>query len=1072
MRSHPNAGKHLSSVVCFIVLAAAMLFLNSSAHGQTGNATLQGRVMDASGAVIPDAQVSIKNTETGVARTVTSDMSGQFVVVGLLPGTYSIHVEHAGFKSADLNGITLNVGSSDQIPIHLAVGAANETVTVEGSDVQLLTTSPAVSTVVNQQEVANMPLNGRSFQDLMLLTPGATTINPQNGTAAGHNSQNGSSVQQIQVNGDSGLANSYIVDGVNMNVGAGNNGGFYGGIVGGGGLPVSTILGNTQALVPVDDLQEFRVATNGYQAEYGGSSGGQFIFATRSGTNAFHGTASDYIRNTVFDANDYFNNYYGTPRQPLHQNDFSGAVGGPILIPHLYDGKNKSFFFFDYEGLRANFPLAAYVQYAPDAALVSASSGPVHDWLASLPKPNGQDLGDGLAEYISGYNSPSKMNTYNLRIDQVLSSKHEFFARASKTRSNLTSQYYGGTEDQAQDTRTYTAGLTSSFTSRITNQLRANFATNAGTQLGYQTPVPGQPAFNPITAGGYPANIGNIVMFLGYYPSVGSIFAVDFKGVQENRQFEVNDSVAWVVGKHSLKFGADYRRLNSTLLPESPNTGYLWYSSQSLQANLPDYIYNNSDVAMFPGTTFIGVYGQDEWALTRRLTLSYGLRWDRFPSQTERRGTNPYSLQNQSNLAELAVGRQQTPYQASWADFAPRFGATYLIHDTPGWETQFRVGTGIFYDPVANVGSPLFGMLGPGESGAASFCPYSYCTVQAQYSFPLPQKYLYTPVQAPVPPFTQTFNAVDPNLKDPYTIQLNAAVQQDFGKSNALTLNYVGAFYRRGIYFLNQYVHPYNNNFTYVDFQTNGPHSTSDYNAAQVVFQHQLSRELFAYAAYTWSHDIGETQINNFTPYTRTNASGDLRNNFNLAVSWSLPYKTHNRLANAVVAGWGLDVRFMARTGFPISLYGKNVPAPDGSGGQITPGVNYVSGKPVYLQGMYKGKPIPGGKMLNPAAFTAAPVGVNGTVTPNSLRGFGTNQWNAAIRRDFPIYDTVHLQFRADGFNLFNHPNFGSIDDYLPDATFGQTTSSLANSVAPGSTAAQYQAGGPRNLQLALKLIF
>lgn len=1071
MTAHHKQSKRSLAIFRSVVLATATLLSTGLAHSQTENATLQGSVTDPSGAAIPQAEVRITNVATGVVRTLTSDGSGQFLAVGLLPGSYSIHVEHAGFKSSDINAIVLNVGAHDQIPIHLAVGATAETVTVEGSDIQLLTTSPAVSTVVNREEVANMPLNGRSFQDLMLLTPGAGTINPQSGTAAGHNTQNGASVDQITINGDSGLANSYIVDGVNMNVGSGNNGGFYGSFVGGGGLPVSTILGNTQALVPVDDLQEFRVATSGYQAEYGGSSGGQFVFATQSGTNSFHGTASDYVRNTVFDANDWFNNYYSKPLQPLHQNDFSGALGGPIWIPRLYNGKDKSFFFVNYEGLRANFPSAATVAYAPDAALVAATSGAVHEWLASLPKPNGPEVGDGLAEYITGYNTPSSMNTYNVRIDQVITSKHEFFARASRTRSTMTSYYYGGTMPTQQNTSTYTAGLTSSFTTHVTNQLRANYASNAGIQSGYQTPISGQPTFNAITAGGYPANISNIVMFLGYYPSSGGIYAIDFRGFQENRQFEVNDNVSWLLGKHSLKFGADFRRLNGTLLPESPNTGYLWYSTQSLEANTPDYIYNNSDAAMFPGAHFVGVYAQDDWAVSHRLNLSYGLRWDYFPSQIERHGSNPYALLNQDNLSQLAVGPHATPYSASMADFAPRVGATYLVRNTPGYETQLRGGFGIYYDPVTNVGSPLFGMLGPGESGAATFCPYSYCTNQAQYSFPLPQQYLYTPIQPPVGPFTQTFNAVDPHLKDPYTIQVNAAVQQQFGKNNALTLNYVGAFYRRGIYFLNQYVHPQNPNFNYVDFQTNGPHSTSNYNSGQFVFEHRLSRGLFAYAAYTWSHDIGETQISQFTPYIKADTSGDLRNNFNLATSWTVPYKSDNRLAEALLGQWGLDVRFMARTGFPFSVYGKNVPSPDGSGGQVTPGLNYVSGKPVYLYGSYKGKPIPGGKMLNPAAFTAAPVGVNGTVAPNSLRGFGMNQWNFAVRREFPIHDTLKLQFRADSFNLFNRPNFGSIDTYLPDATFGQTTSTLASSIAPGGMA-QYQGGGPRSLQLALKIVF
>ncbi len=1063
------------------ILAVATLLVSQNLPAQTQDATLRLIVIDPSGAVIPQARVAITNVSTGVARTGATDGRGQFVAVGLIPGSYTVHVDRAGFKSTDIAGIVLQVGGNSQLPIHLQVGKANESVTVNGSNVQLLTTSPAVSAVITREEVKNMPLNGQSFQDLELLTPGSATINPQNGTAAGHGSENGSSMFQIMVNGDSGLANDFIVDGLNMNVGAGNNGGFYGGPFGGAsGTAASTILGNTQALVPADDLQEFRVETNGYEAEYGGYSGGQFIFATRSGTNKLHGTASDYLRNTVLDANDYFDNYYGVPRQPLRQNDFAGAVGGPIWLPHLYNGQNKTFFFVDYEGLRANLPLAAYLQYAPDAALDAATTGPIQAWLLSLPKPNGPDLGDGLAEYTAGYAEPTGMNTYNLRIDHVLSPNEEIFARASNTTSNLTSGYYGGTEVQTQNTRTYSLGLTSSFKTNLTNQLRAGFSTNAGTQRGYQTPMPGQPVFNPITAGGYPANIANIVMFLGFYPPTGSIFAVDFNGQQENREFEINESAALLRGKHQIKVGVDYRRLTSTFLPESPDTGYLWlaetaaqYSNplataQLLEANTPNDIYNDTDVSVYPGAAFIGLYLQDEWAVNHRLNISYGLRWDYFPTQTERRGANPYTLLNQNDLAKLSVGPQAKPYDASLFNFEPRLGVTSMLSSIPGHETQLRGGVGVYYDAVANVTAPLFGMEGPGESGAYDWCPYSYCNSQQQLSFPLPKTDLYTPITPPVPPFIQTFNAVSPHLADPYTIQTNVAIQQQFGYNNALTFNYVGAFYRKAPYFYTQYVYPYNHNFQFVSLLLNG--LRTEYNSGQLVFQHRLSNGLFAYGEYTWAHDIGESQINVFTPYEKGNTTNDLRNNLNVAVTWSIPTHIASRPLSNIFAHWGADVRFFVRTSFPFTIYGQDVQDP-AEGGTVTPGLSYVPNTPVYLYGTYKGKNIPGGKQLNPAAFTAAPLGQNGTVPLNHFRGFGMNQWNVAIRRTFQVYRTLHLTFRLDSFNLFNRANFGSFDTYLPDVTFGEATSSLADSISSGA-AAQYESGGPRNLQAALILNF
>lgn len=197
-----------------------------------------------------------------------------------------------------------------------------------------------------------------------------------------------------------------------------------------------------------------------------------------------------------------------------------------------------------------------------------------------------------------------------------------------------------------------------------------------------------------------------------------------------------------------------------------------------------------------------------------------------------------------------------------------------------------------------------------------------------------------------------------------------------------------------------------------------------------------------------------------------------MRNNFNAVVTWNIPYTWTNHFSEAILGHWGTDIRFMARSGFPVTLSGSKTSDAASDGTSVSPGVDFVPNQPLYVQGSYNGKPIPGGKQLNPAAFTAAPVGTNGDVPQNYFRGFGEDQWNAAIRRDFPIYEDLHLQFRAEAFNVFNHPNFGTIDSTLSDVTFGQATNSLAASLSPGATSSQYQSGGPRNLQLSLKVLF
>ncbi len=1061
--------KHSLLFTLLIVLAISLALRSTPAKAQTETAILQGSVTDATDAVIPGAQINVTNTATGVTRTAITESSGNFTVVGLNPGTYSIHVQHAGFKAAEISSIVLSVGAREQLPIRLAVGTANQTVTVSGSATPLLTTSPSVSTVVNQEEVANMPLNGQSFQDLMLMVPGVTTASPQAGEPSGSNG-----VSLISVNGASGFSNSFTVDGVSANFGANNNGGYVG-TGGSGGLPAATIQGLTQALVPVDDLQEFRVETNSYAAEYGGYSGGQFVFATRSGTNQFHGSASDYLRNTVFDANDFFDNYYGTPRQPFRQNDFSGTLGGPVRIPHLYDGKDKTFFFLNYEGLRANLPTAAYLQYVPTAALKAAATGPIAAFLDSFPSsnvPNGPDFDDGLAEYTSGYSALNNLNTYNLRFDQVLSKTEQLFVRGSNTTSNATENYLANQEILQQNTRMYTAGLTSEFNQRITNELRANFSSNSGPQEGAPNVQGDGSPYDLITAAGYPNDIPHIAVYIDYYPTTGTLGQTQYRGVNETRQVNVTDSLTWIRGTHQLKFGVNYRKLNSTQLPESPSTGFDYDSEGTLLANQPDYVYNDSTGLFYPGLQNFAAYAEDKWQANRRLSLSYGIRWDLMPPQTLRRGYMPYTLINQNNLSALTLGPPGAAYDTSHYDFAPRLGATYLAHAKPGYETQVRAGIGLFYDSAANQGNSLIGVYSPGFSGDNSFCPFSYCNYDGQYAFPLPTQYLYTPIQnPPVPPFTSTFDAISPHLANPYTIQLNVAVQQDFGTNNAVTFNYVGAFYRKGIESTSIYEYPYNPDFQFVELETNGLRSA--YNAGDVVFQHRVSKGLYAYAAYTWAHDITMNQINAYTPYEKSNAGGDVRDNFNAVVTWDIPYSSSNRTMKNILGHWGIDLRVMARTGFPVTLYGVSTADPADNGQYVSPGLNFVPDEPIYLYGSNNGTTIPGGKQLNPAAFTEAPIGVNGNVPLNDFRGFGMSQWNVSLRRDFRVYDRLNLQFRAAAFNVFNHPNFGAIDDYLPDYTFGQATNSLATSLSPsGGTSSSYQSGGPRNLQLGLKLQF
>jgi hypothetical protein len=361
-----------------VLLSACALMLALPLLAQSPNGVINGLVADPANRVVIGADVVVVNDVTAVQYTTKTNDEGIYVMPNLPPGTYRLQVSKVGFKTLIKPDIVLNVQDALSINFTLPVGAFHETVTVEGGASLVNTESAAASTVVDQKYVANMPLNGRSLQDLILLTPGVTTNSPQSPA---------SFTGEFSVNGQRTESNYYTVDGVSANTGIASVSPATAAIS--GALPASTALGTTQGLVSVDALEEFRVQSSTYSAEYGRSPGGQFAFSTRSGTNQWHGTGFDYIRNNVFDSNDWFNDYYGVPEPAERQNDFGGTLGGPVEIPGLFHGKGNTFFFFSYEGLRLDQPQAATLTDVPDASLRAKRAITVEDsvTMATLESP-------------------------------------------------------------------------------------------------------------------------------------------------------------------------------------------------------------------------------------------------------------------------------------------------------------------------------------------------------------------------------------------------------------------------------------------------------------------------------------------------------------------------------------------------------------------------------------------------------------------------------------------------------------------------------------------------------------
>jgi ABC-type lipoprotein export system ATPase subunit len=317
--------------LCFLSLLFSLVASFSWAQSET--ATVSGQVVDPSGLNITGAQVRLVDIDRDTSITVTTNNLALYTFPSVRPGRYRMAVTAVGFKVVNVTGLTVNVQDHLEQNFKLVVGSVSESITVEGGAPIVNTESAAVSTIVDRKYVENMPLNGRSLQNLILLTPGVVTNSPQDGAVAGTSGE-------FSVNGQRTESNYYTVDGVSANLGI--SAGVAAAPGTSGSLPSPTALGTTQGLVSLDALEEFRVQSSTYSAEYGRNPGGQFSFVTRSGTNEWHGVAFDYLRNNDFDANDWFNNYYGEPQPTERQNDFGATLGGPVVFPSLYEGKDKS----------------------------------------------------------------------------------------------------------------------------------------------------------------------------------------------------------------------------------------------------------------------------------------------------------------------------------------------------------------------------------------------------------------------------------------------------------------------------------------------------------------------------------------------------------------------------------------------------------------------------------------------------------------------------------------------------------------------------------------------------------
>lgn len=1062
--------RHLLSLACLTLLVLTVV------RGQSPNGTISGLVADSSGAVIVGADMLLENDATGVQYSAKTNGDGIYLLSNLTPGTYRLQVSKIGFKTLIKPDIILSVQDALAINFTLPVGATSEIVTVVGGAPLIDTQDASVSTVVDRNFADNLPLNGRSFQTLIQLTPGVV-LTPNNEGNEG----------QFSVNGQRTSANYWMVDGVSANIGIGAN--FNGGNGVGGALGSFSVLGGTNSLVSVDAMEEFRIQTSTYAPEFGRTPGAQISIVTRSGTNQFHGTAFDYLRNSVLDANNWFAGEVGLPKPQEKQNDFGGTFSGPLI-------KDRTFFFISYEGLRLRLPQTELTT-VPDIGARRNAAAAVQPFLNAYPVPNGPDSqSTGTAQFNASFSNPARLDAYSLRLDHKPSAGVSLFGRYDYSPSKI-AERGAGTESPLSivqrssiTTQTATGGGTWAITPFIVNDSRFNYSTTDASSLysldGFGGAAP--PASLPFPA---PYSVKDATMHFIIFGLANPYLSIGTNTRNAQHQINVVDDLSLQKGSHDLKFGVDYRRLTPEFAPSLYTQGMYFANVSSAEADdvLAGQVFSaNSSTLQLQN---LGLFAQDTWRLNPQLTLTYGLRWDVDFAPSSIHGpaipaVTGYDLPNLSDLALAPNGAP--PFSTTFGNIAPRLGAAYQVSRKADWGLVLRGGAGVFYDLASSEAGNLLGIDYPFGANKLIFGPSFGGTA----TFPL------SSADAAPPPITSAelsspgavLSVFDPHLQLPYAIEWNVALEQQLGELQSVSASYLGSIGQR----LLQAAYVSSPNPTFSNALLVGNTATSDYNALQLQFQRRLSQGLQALASYTWSHSIDDGSngtygvgssalVPGLAPNSnRGPADFDIRNAFSAGFTYEIPASSMDVWTRALLRGWSLESVIQARSAPPVNVYYSQYTYLLGAFAQVRPDV--VPGIPLYLHGSQ----YPGSTAINPAAFTAPPTDSNGNPTRqgdlgrNALRGFGATQWDFAAHRDFPIRESLKLQFRAELFNLLNHPNFappvGDLQNpQSVNPQFGLSTQMLGQylggaNVGGGGFNALYQIGGPRSIQFALKLTF
>jgi Carboxypeptidase regulatory-like domain/TonB dependent receptor-like, beta-barrel len=976
---------------------------------------VSGLIVDPSAASVPGAIVTVVNEDTGLRRVTQSQSDGGYIVSSLQPGVYKITVRKPGFRTMIRFGVKLTESQPARADFKLVVGSLQETVTVEGSAPLLSSDDVSVSTLVNRDEIEHLPLNVGGLLTLLELAPG-TLVTPATRGEAG----------QFTVNGQRPNTHYFMVDGVSANSGVG--GGGLPAQSTGGTLPGMTAFGSLDSLVSLDALEELRVQTSTTMSEFGRLPGAQISLLSRSGTNEMHGSLLYGYRNEVLGANDWFANRHGDGRAPQREHEFATTLGGPVWRDH-------TFFFLSYEGMRLRQPFV-YNQPVPTLDARENALPWARPLLSLLPEPNGADLGNSLAEWTAGISRPARLDTGAIRLDHAFSSRVTGFARYSESPS---STKFGSNPVNTLDlrSRSVTLGINLRARPNLVFDLRLN-ASNAKANSVWQ-PAGSLPACAfEVTTSFFLIPPGNCAYLIRLsIAGVGQV-VTGSEGQRRQSQYQISPAGNWNIRTHTIRFGADYRRLAPLRDDATPSLSILADTVADLTTSSNFWDSKAPQQTISAVLKEISLFAQDTWRLSRRLTATYGLRWEISPAPHP--GAGSIFLDSQGSPTTF-----QAIWPATYANFAPRFGLAYQL--TNRGRTVIRGGMGFYYDSSLSLATDLLnhGPLNVSQYNSARNAPFN---LQLTFGFPS-------------------------DLRLPLVKQWNASIEQAFSDRDVLSVGYIGS---SGADLIRRELGGAGSTSSLlVGLSTN--HGSSEYHALQAQYRRRLSRGLQALVSYAWSHSIDNSSADSslfwagssLTPaQDRASSDFDVRQSFSAAFT----YETQRTANNSWWRGWAIDGTFRARTGFPINVLES----------EQYQGIGYENFRP----NRFGSQPVwisdssaPGGRRINRDAFRKLP----STATPgqgnlgrNALTGFGMSQLDLALRREFFVKEQRSLQLRIEAFNALNHANFADPIRFLSSPLFGQSPSMLNLMLGTGSPSSGlapiFQAGGARSARIVLRFKF